>query len=498
MDRLVIQKCRVFGYSLRKDALKMVLEWLNSKEEGLEALNMLLESIRKGCKKGSVLGVEEVVEALNGMNGNGNEHDIGLIEVYDAFGSGSVHYESSSRQYSIRKNECNFLYECESVLESGYENLLMVKNRVNRNKQFLSSSGELLGIDGLLGKEDDSLVNLLGVLCRNPSNGNEFVLEDGEGRVVLDLSESEFQSGYFCEGMIVLLVGVMRGSVFHVMSVSHPPSEKREVSMKMLREVEYLGVMRGSEKESLLLREERVNEMMVVMLSEVYLDDERVLARLSKVFEAYSKLSPAPCFVLMGEFMSPSYSVSMDGVRDLFSRLSSVIGLYPRLVREGKFIVIAGERDVGWNGVYPRSGIPRALSGGLRSVFKGYEDHLVFGSNPCRIRVLSQEVCVFRDALVDRLAKNTINSVSTEDPYACMVKTVVRQGHLLPVSRQVAPRSAALEGYLRLFPLPDVLVVSSGGREVVLEYSGCEVVNPGSFAEGRFVVYRPCRREMEF
>ena len=49
-------------------------------------------------------------------------------------------------------------------------------------------------------------------------------------------------------------------------------------------------------------------------------------------------------------------------------------------------------------------------------MFKGYEDHLVFGSNPCRcvcvggvrrrIRVLSQEVCVFRDALVDRLAKN--------------------------------------------------------------------------------------------
>ena len=37
-----------------------------------------------------------------------------------------------------------------------------------------------------------------------------------------------------------------------------------------------------------------------------------------------------------------------------------------------------------------------------------------------RIRVLSQEVCVFRDALVDRLAKNTINSVSTEDPYACV------------------------------------------------------------------------------
>ena len=33
-------------------------------------------------------------------------------------------------------------------------------------------------------------MNLLGVLCRNPSNGDEFVLEDGEGCVVLDVSES--------------------------------------------------------------------------------------------------------------------------------------------------------------------------------------------------------------------------------------------------------------------------------------------------------------------
>lgn len=48
-----------------------------------------------------MLGVEEVSEALNEMNGKGNENNIGLLEVYDAFNSGSVHYESSSRQYSM-------------------------------------------------------------------------------------------------------------------------------------------------------------------------------------------------------------------------------------------------------------------------------------------------------------------------------------------------------------------------------------------------------------
>lgn len=97
--------------------------------------------------------------------------------------------------------------------------------------------------------------------------------------------------------------------------------------------------------------------MMVVIMSDVYLDELNVLSRLSRVFEAYSKLSPAPCFILMGDFMSPSFSVSMEGVCDLFSRLGNVIGSYPELVREGKFILIPGEHDVGWNGVYPRSGV---------------------------------------------------------------------------------------------------------------------------------------------
>ena len=83
-----------------------------SSGEGLESVNLLLENIRRVCKKGkeyemklilkgSVLGVEEVKEALNGVNGNGTENDITLIEVYDAFDSGYVHYESSSRQYSM-------------------------------------------------------------------------------------------------------------------------------------------------------------------------------------------------------------------------------------------------------------------------------------------------------------------------------------------------------------------------------------------------------------
>ena len=35
-------------------------------------------------------------------------------------------------------------------------------------------------------------------------------------------------------------------------------------------------------------------------------------------------------------------------------------------------------------------------------------------------------------------------------------------------------------------------------NQMVVEYCGCEVVIPGSFVEGKFVVYRPSTRETEF
>lgn len=44
------------------------------------------------------------------------------------------------------------------------------------------------------------------------------------------------------------------------------------------------------------------------------------------------------------------------------------------------------------------------------------------------VRVLSQEICVFRDELLDRLVGNTVNSVSTEDPYAYVLVSVLCDG----------------------------------------------------------------------
>lgn len=71
--------------------------------------------------------------------------------------------------------------------------LAIVKSRVLRSKQFDSNTEvpPLVAIESLLGiQTDSSFVSLLGVLSRNPSNLNEFFLEDQPGRILLDLTQT--------------------------------------------------------------------------------------------------------------------------------------------------------------------------------------------------------------------------------------------------------------------------------------------------------------------
>lgn len=47
--------------------------------------------------------------------------------------------------------------------------------------------------------------------------------------------------------MVVLVIGVIQGSVFYVQSMCHPPAERRLTSLNLLHEVDYLDVVPGSD-----------------------------------------------------------------------------------------------------------------------------------------------------------------------------------------------------------------------------------------------------------
>jgi hypothetical protein len=49
------------------------------------------------------------------------------------------------------------------------------------------STSSLLGMDS---STEDSFVTLVGMLSLNPSNPNQWLLEDGQGQVLLDMSHA--------------------------------------------------------------------------------------------------------------------------------------------------------------------------------------------------------------------------------------------------------------------------------------------------------------------
>lgn len=62
--------------------------------------------------------------------------------------------------------------------------------------------------------------------------------------------------------------------------------------------------------------------------------------------------------------------------------------------------------------------------------------------------------------LLRYLTENAINSIEMNDRELMedwLVKTVIRQGNMIPFSSLLIPRCDSLEPFLRLFPLPDVV-----------------------------------------
>jgi DNA polymerase epsilon subunit 2 len=75
-------------------------------------------------------------------------------------------------------------------------------------------------------------------------------------------------------------------------------------------------------------------------------------------------------------------------------------------------------------------------------------------------------------------------------PHCRLVKTVLDQGHLIPVAGAV-PVYWNYDHALSLYPLPNVLILADDDIDEAFheQYEGCDVIHPGSFAkDGSYVV----------
>jgi DNA polymerase epsilon subunit 2 len=256
-------------------------------------------------------------------------------------------------------------------------------------------------------------------------------------------------------------------------------------------------------------RKEVDEKGVMIFVSDVALDVEKTTQLLAELFTGFEMAlvghsGPPPIFVLIGNFSSSSNGSRLSLV-DGFNQLSRLLQRCPRLISTCKFVLVPGPNDPGPGfascPVLPRPPLPPSLVQPLAAVAS-----VQVATNPCRIRYGSQEIVIFREDLSKKLRRHTVNvDMQTNEntqadilPEQKALYTVMGQAHLCPLQQDVRPVYYQYDHALRLFPLPDVLVLAERGRQHSTTIKGCLTLNPGSFAlTSDFMVYRPSKRAAE-
>ncbi|PQM41199.1 DNA polymerase epsilon subunit 2 isoform X2 [Prunus yedoensis var. nudiflora] len=139
-------------------------------------------------------------------------------------------------------------------------------------------------------------------------------------------------AGFFVENTIVVAEGEMLlEGVFQVFNCGFPPLEGRDKSLQFLAGHDSFGSGTLTEQEMLRLAKlerEAVNGN-VVILSDIWLDNEEVMGKLERVLDAFENEDFVPClFVLMGNFCSHPCNLgfhSFSNLRSQFGKLGQMI-----------------------------------------------------------------------------------------------------------------------------------------------------------------------------
>ena len=104
-----------------------------------------------------------------------------------------------------------------------------------------------------------------------------------------------------------------------------------------------------------------------------------------------------------------------------------------------------------------------------------------FPSNPCRLQFGSRQIVIFREDLLQKLSRNAIKIPDSEKLSEDLAKTLICQAHLSPLPLHVVPIYWNYDHVMRLYPLPDLVVVADKQRAYTHTHSDCTVMSPVCF-----------------
>ncbi|XP_076906459.1 DNA polymerase epsilon subunit B-like [Bidens hawaiensis] len=519
MRMKVSNKCKMRGYTVKVEALKLILSFISDYQDQDQALDLILDELKLQSLESSILDKEPVQRAVNNLQAasafvddddNLSTNMSMAFSVIDAFNIPRFRYDPVRKIFSEHAGALPIHGDALSKAWLYRDRFLLLSQRLSRIPQFsrpsfsseLSEFGscEISQIQSLVGRTGISWV--MGVISQ--FEDGVFYLEDLTGAVQVNLTNAKITTGYFTENSIVLAQGEMQlDGIFQVQTFGFPPLEDREKSTSLFTGLNYFGSQTLAKEDTLRLAEmesRAVNEMFVI-LSDIWLDHEETIAKLEIVLDGYENVEVVPSlFVFMGNFCSRPFNGafnSISSIRSDFANLGQIIGSHQRLKEHSKFLFIPGPDDAGPSKVLPRCALPKYITEELQK----HIPNAIFASNPCRMKFCTQEIVFFRHDLLHRMKKSCLIPRSTEetsDDFEHLVATITHQSHLCPLPLSVAPIVWNYDHSLHLYPTPHTIVLGDNSEQKAFKYTGITCFNPGSFSNDfTFVVYRPCNQEVE-
>jgi len=366
---------------------------------------------------------------------------------------------------------------------------------------------QLTGVESLAGSKEDKLV--LGMLTQL-EEGSWFI-EDLNGSVRVDLSQAHVTAGFHTESSFVIAQGRLlemeKGDpIFQVFAMGTPPLERRENSLLALGKDANLfgGQFEPAETGALLQLEKEAIDSMFLLVSDVALDNPRVMAGLRHIFEGYLEDQVVPTvIVFMGNFLSHPFGQKAGDVMTLsekFTELGQMIATdFAPLAESSTFVIVPGTNDPGPGNVLPRPPMPKMITRGLVEAIGADRVHL--GTNPCRIRYMTQELILLRDDMMQKMIRHcSVKPDLGESGLMSehLIKSLVDQAHLSPLPTSARPVLWNHDHALWLFPVPHTIVLADKVDGYICMYGGTLGLNPGSFTtDFSFSVYLPAERRAQ-
>lgn len=456
------------------------------------------------------------------------------FKVINAFDQPLFDYNHHRKQYEVSRITSSKFSSTsvEANIHLYQRRFHIVKDRLLRNENFQASSfSAFASIQG--DSEGNSITQIKNLLGRNNQRfmlfgmltllNGDWYLQDHSDKIQLDISQAEPNLGsYYVAGNMVLCDGIHSSGKFYCSSMGHPPGERRADTLEANGNIDFLGIHANLRIDKdlntrLKILEKELDQKIIILGSNCYLDDLKTMDALSKLFIRLSEdSSDIPISIIFnGSFTSaPKHS---SDYKNLFDSLASLLEKHPVISGNVSLVFIPGEYDQWQTPLWPKQSIPKLFGNRINRVARSVQ----WASNPTRMVYLSQEIVIARDDLGARLRRNTVlfptmnknDDSDEENPLEeneerrieierlealppkisearKVVKTILDQGHLSPFVKNLKPVMWHLDHTLQLSPIPSVLILSDPSSPPFdVTYNGCRCLNPGILIQKRKLNY---------